>query len=466
MRHGTVRRRNTDLPHLESISRIQNIPIVESSWAYANQFYTGLKRSNSFAAWGCETAERSINFAFDSTVPLAVGILGNGPISAMDKLVCKSLDILDQRVPSLYLPPQMMYWNTKQYMNTKLVTPMLKRADSVKYLGNQVLTSKYTEFAADSLDNALNVADKYVDTYLPAESGTEDAEIKQAKVSEQNSGKAVKTLHHVDRLSRKLKRRITRHAIAEAKALKKQSKEAIHVMVYVAELIATDPKLALKKAQELWAALSKDEPENQARPQTVEQLIVMITRETARRLVHLINHTSSRMTKLPNQINRTARGITIQFLHVADTLVKRIHLEGVKNRAMNEAKSQYEKLRSILQFLNAFANNTLERLAITVAGGSSTTHSQLPTRKTKQNSDQTNFGFAPTTPVPPKSTPPNSTPPENENKNSSPNRNKHSTNTVTKRNNNHRPEIKSNNHNNSHSLHPVENSNTNYSSFE
>lgn len=66
-----------------------------------------------------------------------------------------------------------MYWNTKQYMNTKLVTPMLKRADSVKYLGNQVLTSKYTEFAADSLDNALNVADKYVDTYLPAESGTE-----------------------------------------------------------------------------------------------------------------------------------------------------------------------------------------------------------------------------------------------------------------------------------------------------
>lgn len=65
-----------------------------------------------------------------------------------------------------------------------------------------------------------------------------DAEIKQAKVTEQNSGKAVKTLHHVDRLSRKLKRRITRHAIAEAKALKKQSKEAIHVMVYVAELVS------------------------------------------------------------------------------------------------------------------------------------------------------------------------------------------------------------------------------------
>lgn len=455
MRHGTVRRRNTDLPHLESISRIQNIPIVETSWTYANQFYTSLKRSNSFAAWGCETAERSINLAFDSTVPLAVGILGNGPISAVDKLICKSLDILDQRVPSLHLPPQMMYWNTKQYMNTKLVTPMLKRADSVKFLGNQVLTSKYTEFAADSLDNALNVADKYVEKYLPAESGTEDAEIKQAKANEQNSGKAVKTLHHVDRLSRKLKRRITRHAIAEAKALKKQSKEAIHVMVYVAELIATDPKLALKKAQELWAALSKDEPENQARPQTLEQLIVMITRETARRLVHLINHTSSRMTKLPNQINRTARGVTIQFLHVADTLVKKIHLEGVKNRAMNEAKSQYEKLRSILQFLNAFANNTLERLAITVAGGSTNTHSQLPSRKTKPQ-------IASETPVSPKSTPL-----DNENKHSSPNRNKHSTNTVViKRNNNHRSEIKSNNHNNSHSPHSVENSNTNKDSFE
>lgn len=53
-------------------------------------------------------------------------------------------------------------------MGTKIARPVLKRADSVKQIGNTVLASKYTAFAADTLDGALNVADKYVDKYLPA----------------------------------------------------------------------------------------------------------------------------------------------------------------------------------------------------------------------------------------------------------------------------------------------------------
>lgn len=61
-----------------------------------------------------------------------------------------------------------MYWNTKQYV-TDVGNKILKRADSVKQIGNSVLASKYTAFAADTLDGALTVADKYVDKYLPAD---------------------------------------------------------------------------------------------------------------------------------------------------------------------------------------------------------------------------------------------------------------------------------------------------------
>lgn len=65
-----------------------------------------------------------------------------------------------------------IYWNTKQYVadvGKKIVHPVLRRADSVKQIGNTVLASKYTAFAADTLDGALTVADKYVDKYLPAD---------------------------------------------------------------------------------------------------------------------------------------------------------------------------------------------------------------------------------------------------------------------------------------------------------
>lgn len=58
-------------------------------------------------------------------------------------------------------------WQTKEYMNDHLVKPVLKRADSVIEVGNAVLASKAAAYAADTLDNALNVADKYVDKYLP-----------------------------------------------------------------------------------------------------------------------------------------------------------------------------------------------------------------------------------------------------------------------------------------------------------
>lgn len=49
--------------------------------------------------------------------------------------------------------------------------------------------------------------------------------------------RAIHTFHKGQRLSRKLKRRITQRTILEARALKKHSKEAIHILIYAAELV-------------------------------------------------------------------------------------------------------------------------------------------------------------------------------------------------------------------------------------
>lgn len=59
-----------------------------------------------------------------------------------------------------------MYWNTKEYMSDHLVRPVLKRADSVKQMGNTVLESSLTTYAAQRLDEAFTVGDKFVDKYL------------------------------------------------------------------------------------------------------------------------------------------------------------------------------------------------------------------------------------------------------------------------------------------------------------
>lgn len=53
-----------------------------------------------------------------------------------------------------------------------------------------------------------------------------------------DSSRPLQTFKRSQQLSRKLKRRLTQRTINEARALQKQSKEAIHVLIYAAELVS------------------------------------------------------------------------------------------------------------------------------------------------------------------------------------------------------------------------------------
>ena len=55
--------------------------------------------------------------------------------------------------------------------------------------------------------------------------------------SDESANKAVRTIEHGARFSRKLQRRLTRRTLAEARALKEQGTECIHVLLYVVELV-------------------------------------------------------------------------------------------------------------------------------------------------------------------------------------------------------------------------------------
>ncbi|XP_048517267.1 lipid storage droplets surface-binding protein 1 isoform X4 [Dendroctonus ponderosae] len=393
------KRRTLNMPELESVTRIFNLPIVETGLSYAENIYQRIKKSNSLFTWTFDQAENTLYSVIDSAGP-AIYLI-QGPLSQVDKIVCKTLDIVEEKVPSINLPPEMIYWNTKQYakekVNKRIVTPVLKRADSVKQVGNSVLESKYTVFAADTLDGALTVADKYVDKYLPPDDQDKGSvnvlntinnnklniiklSAKYYKRDAKNclfivhfcpevnqpsgkGGKAIHTIQHVDRLGRKLKRRLTRRTIAEVKALKEHSAEAVHVLIYVAELVATDPVMAFQKGKELWTSLSKDEPENQARPENVEQLIVLLTRESARRMVHLVNFTTSVAKKVNRNVTRSVAVLVHKFIGVADSVVKTAHLEQVQQATTSVIRTHAYSVTLLLKQLNTQLTNILDNWA-------------------------------------------------------------------------------------------------------
>lgn len=158
---------------MDCVVRIQSIPLVETGLKTAESFYFRLKQSNSLINWYCNTAETMSAAAIETFKPVVQ--LAEGPIQRFDKVVCKSLDLVEQRVPSVYLPPEMMYWNTKEYMSERLVRPVVQRANSVRKISNAVIMqNRVSTYAAASADRCLTAADAAIDRYLPGEKGQDD----------------------------------------------------------------------------------------------------------------------------------------------------------------------------------------------------------------------------------------------------------------------------------------------------
>lgn len=232
---------------METIEKFSSIPLVESGLNTGLKIYNRVKRTNRLVFWGLETSENVAMSVFESILP-AVKIL-EGPLETIDKLGLKVLERVEEKIPNLYLPPQMIYWNTKEYVSDHVVRPVLKRADSF----------------GDIVDGAIEKADHALDKYLP-DKDTADKNGVETETHEELKKKnhAFLTYRRSKRLSKKLKYKITTRTYAEVNALKND----VHILIYAAELIATNPKEAYKKSTELWAYFSKNEPENQKRPET------------------------------------------------------------------------------------------------------------------------------------------------------------------------------------------------------
>lgn len=297
------------------------------------------------------------------TVSPAVHML-QGPISVVDRIMCHSIDFVEQRLPDIYQSHQLvsdiaprksirigqlarqMYtkWiiqhpndklcyahkmcsnifshlhtfqimvNTREFMSDRVVRPVLKRADSVKAIRDAMLDSQVSVYAAHRIGGAIDVADKYVERFLPDANGVDCTDADSGCVDQRlTSSRPVHTMHKGQLFSKKLKRRLTQRTMIEARALQNGSREAVHFVRYACELIVRDPRQACRRAAELWQYLSGDEPDNQARPQTLEQLIVLMVRESARKGVHLTNLAVRVVARIPRFVVRLRRAIVGLF---------------------------------------------------------------------------------------------------------------------------------------------------------
>ncbi|XP_015375606.1 PREDICTED: lipid storage droplets surface-binding protein 1 [Diuraphis noxia] len=323
--------RKHDLPHFVAINRIMKLPVVSSGVNKATYIYVKVKMSNRVIGYSLESAEKTALSVVDLSVPLVIKL--EDPINRIDDIMCKSLDIVEQNIPMITYTPEEIYFTTKTFVKAK-VEPVLKRADSVKQL--------------TMLDDALSVADKYVDKYLPDKDPGEDV---ADKPSTEPSSQAVKTIRHVNHFSRKLQRRLTRRTIAEAKLLKKQGYDTVQCFVYFADLLAKDPKAFSEKMKAIWKHLSEDEPENQKPPENIEQLIEMLSREGARRFVHVTNFVAKNISMGPTYLGHAFTYASQEAAILADQIIKYAHLENAKGTVVQFTNMQLAKYKKVIEDL-------------------------------------------------------------------------------------------------------------------
>lgn len=142
---------------LESIERFYSIPVVESTAKTAFNVYNRVKNSNPLINWYFSVSENVTLAVFESLKPALNLSIVEGPLRQIDNVGVKILESVEQRIPNIHLPPQMIYWNTKEYVSDCVVKPVLKRADSF----------------GDIADHALDHLDQALDKYLPDVSNKE-----------------------------------------------------------------------------------------------------------------------------------------------------------------------------------------------------------------------------------------------------------------------------------------------------
>lgn len=86
--------------------------------------------------------------------------------------------------------------------------------------------------------------------------------------------------------------------------------------------LAKDPKAFAEKMQAIWKHLSEDEPENQKPPENIEQLIEMLSREGARRFVHVTNFVVKSIYMMPTYAGNAFNYATHEAVVLADKLIK------------------------------------------------------------------------------------------------------------------------------------------------
>lgn len=223
---------STDVPHLEVLNRVKNIPIVHSAIEKTGSTYSYVKDSHHLVNWALNQAEAGLQYATATAVPIAAPLAKKfeGQINAVDQKLCQGLNIVEQKVPIVNKPPQQIYDAAKAVMSSSLQPTIEKlntakesatqQASTLKEISitkaNELLNTQYGNMAVQGVDNTSVLINRLLDQYFPPVEGEEN---KPEPVSA-DENKALHAVQTIGQLSTKTANRVYHSIAAQLKTIK------------------------------------------------------------------------------------------------------------------------------------------------------------------------------------------------------------------------------------------------------
>lgn len=97
-----------EVPHLEVLDRVMEIPVVQTAIEQTGKTYSYLKGSHHLINWALDYAEAGLHYAKEKATPISIAAAKKfeGQINTVDQKLCEGLNIVQEKVPMMNEPPQ------------------------------------------------------------------------------------------------------------------------------------------------------------------------------------------------------------------------------------------------------------------------------------------------------------------------------------------------------------------------
>ncbi|CAK9799078.1 Lipid storage droplets surface-binding protein 2, partial [Anthophora plagiata] len=234
-----------NIPHLEVIDRVKNIPVIHSTIEKTGSTYSYLKDSHHLINWALSHAEAGLQYATATAIPLTAPLAKKfeGQITAMDQKLCEGLNMVEQKVPLMRQPPQQIYDAAVAVMSSSL-QPTIDKLHAAKESAtqqastlteisiakaNELLATQYGSMAVQGVDNTSVLVNRLLDRYFPPVEGEDNT---PAPVSAEEN-KVLHAVQTIGQLSAKTANRVYHSVVAQLKTVKKED-----VAAYISSVVS------------------------------------------------------------------------------------------------------------------------------------------------------------------------------------------------------------------------------------